>query len=235
VSAVEYRTSLCFASSCSASLFDSGDEYEYEDDSSNEYDQDELDYIPPTTTTTTSGRVSSAPQPYNPFIFSATATGDTTGTVSSGTQTKVRNSTVTSNTISGATSGVQVQSSKHSNAATGSFKSNDRSIESTSLPVIGGTDSDNEDFGLESAATEVDEPTTYRAAMRSRDSNKWSESMKDECRSIIKNEVLVRWNKAANTRILGTRWFIRSNVMKIINQFDSNHDLLQRGMNRFPN
>jgi hypothetical protein len=30
--------------------------------------------------------------------------------------------------------------------------------------------------------------------------------MKDEFRSIIKNQVLVRWNKAANTRILGTRW-----------------------------
>jgi hypothetical protein len=30
--------------------------------------------------------------------------------------------------------------------------------------------------------------------------------MKEEFRSIVKNEVLVRWNKAANTRILGTRW-----------------------------
>jgi transposase InsO family protein len=184
----------------------SDNEYEDENNSSSEYDVDQIDYVPPTTTTTSSGRVSSAPTPFDPFVFTAVVNHEDTGTISTATRTKSKFSAAASTTISGGTSGVQVNSSQRSNTATSLFKHNDHSIESTRAPVIGGTDSDDEDFGLQSTATEPDEPQTFKSAMRSRDASKWSASMKDEFRSIIKNQVLIKWNRASNTRILGTRW-----------------------------
>ncbi len=104
-----------------------------------------------------------------------------------------------------------------------------------SLPIIGGNESDDEDFGLDAVVSESSEPQTYKQAMKTREHKKWSESMRDEFKSIVRNQVLLKWKRASNIRLLGTRWVYKIKRDEFNRPVRYKSRLVAKGYDQIPN
>jgi hypothetical protein len=185
--------------------------------------EDLLPELPSNATITRHGRISVPPERYGRVLVATDQENNVTVNTDTNSTTLINAGTEISATNSGATTSKRSKSTKVSSTVnkttsisgttngigktkTSTSKPSDVTVNPFPLPTVGGTSSDDEDFGLNTAIVEQDEPTTYAQAMRSRNHKHWTRSMKEEFQSIIKNQVLIKWRRASNTRLLGTKW-----------------------------